>query len=125
MATIYLIPCVKEKLGHAAPACEMYTSNFFQSTLEYARKRQPDAIYILSGRYGLLTLDKVIEPYDVNLHHVSDEELLEWSRKVLHQLSIVSNPKADRYFIMVDEIYRKYLLPELDHYEIVSIDPTA
>ncbi|WP_457541840.1 DUF6884 domain-containing protein [Streptomyces filamentosus] len=63
---VVVIPCSGPKLGHAAPAGEIYTGS-----LHTHARRTADAltaaggtVLILSARHGLLTLDQVIEPYD-------------------------------------------------------------
>ena len=49
---IVLISCVSKKLPHPARAKDLYVSPLFRLNLQYARKLQPDAIYILSdGRF--------------------------------------------------------------------------
>ena len=65
--TIVLISCVKKKASQPRPARELYISDLFRKSLKYAQSLSPDAIYILSAKYGLLSLDTVIEPYDVTL----------------------------------------------------------
>jgi len=50
---IVLISCVKSKRKYPAKAKDLYTSTLFQSNLQYAYQLKPDAIYILSAKYGL------------------------------------------------------------------------
>ena len=123
MRTIVLIPCVKEKLRHIAAAGEMYNSQFFTDNLTYAISLLPDMIFVLSGKYGALTLDDIIEPYDVNLHLVSENELIAWSDKVLTQLSKKVDLDKDQFIILVDEVYRKHIVPSLKNWKIHSLKP--
>ena len=63
-----IIPCGNAKLGTAAPASEFYTGSMFQDALRTARKLYTDdRIYVLSAKHGLVTLDQVLEPYDLKL----------------------------------------------------------
>ena len=62
MKRIVLISCVKSKLDHPARAEDLYTSTLFRSNLAYARSLKPDAIFILSAKFGLLSLERVISP---------------------------------------------------------------
>ena len=66
MKKIVLISCVSKKLPHPASAQDLYVSPLFRLNLQYARKLQPDAIYILSAKHGLLDLDTEVEPYDLS-----------------------------------------------------------
>jgi len=63
-----IIPCGNAKLGTAAPASEFYTGSMFQDALRTARKLYTDdRIYVLSAKHGLVTLDQVLEPYDLKM----------------------------------------------------------
>lgn len=66
----YVIPCSGAKLGHAAPARELYTGSMFRYALgktSQAAELTGGRVLILSARYGLVELDTVLEPYDVTL----------------------------------------------------------
>ncbi len=46
----------------------MYTGPYHKMCAAYARTLvNPSAVYILSAKYGLLTLDQEIEPYDLRM----------------------------------------------------------
>ena len=63
-----IIPCGNSKLATAAPASEFYTGSMFQDSLRTARKLfSDDRIYVMSAKHGIVSLDKVLEPYDVKL----------------------------------------------------------
>lgn len=116
--TIYLIPCCKDKLSFEAPARELYISTGFKIRLAYAESQHPDAIFVLSGKYHLVPLTKKIEPYDLNLGDQSDEYKAAWAKRVLEDLSLVSDLKEDRYVILCDEPYYEGLVPSMERFEI-------
>ncbi len=118
MKTIVLISCVSKKLAHRAPAADLYISPLFRMNLAYAWKLQPDAIYILSTKYGLLEPDEVVEPYDVTLNSMRAVEVKAWAKTVLEQLQAKTDLKQDKFVFLAGEKYRKYLLPRLAHYAI-------
>lgn len=118
MKKIVLISCVKSKLNYPAKAKDLYTSTLFKSNLQYAYQLKPDAIYILSAKYGLLDLEQMIDPYEMTLNKMSEAEKKIWSRKVLNALQQKADLKSDLFVILAGMNYRKYLLPELTHYEI-------
>lgn len=67
-STLVLIPCAARKLARGAPAGELYDSAHFRLTLRaaQARARIVDArVMIVSAKYGLVRLERVIQPYDV------------------------------------------------------------
>lgn len=118
MKKIVLISCVKSKLNYPAKAKDLYTSTLFKSNLQYAYQLKPDATYILSAKYGLLDLEQMIDPYEMTLNKMSEAEKKIWSRKVLNALQQKADLKSDLFVILAGMNYRKYLLPELTHYEI-------
>ncbi len=65
---LVVVGCGMVKLDHPAPAGELYTGGFHRKCLRTARALTEDAsIRILSARYGLVALDRVVDPYDLSL----------------------------------------------------------
>jgi hypothetical protein len=118
MRKIVLISCVSVKLSHKAKAEELYISPLFKYGLTYAKKLRPDKIYILSAKYGLLELDKVIEPYNTTLNTMSSSEIKTWSERVLSQLKEKVDLDSDQIIFLAGENYRKYLIPHIKKYSI-------
>ena len=64
MAKIAVINCGSKKKDQACPAREMYEGgSLFRKMRDYVEQTY-DGYYILSGKYGLLEPDQVIEPYE-------------------------------------------------------------
>lgn len=63
---LILLACSKKKLSHAAPARELYIGQLFRCALRYVDSTGRPAL-ILSAKYGWITLDTVVEPYDVSI----------------------------------------------------------
>ena len=118
MRTIILISCVSKKQSHTSKAKDLYISPLFRKNLAYAQKLKPDAIYILSAKYGLLDLDTEIEPYDLTLTDMPADEVKAWAKKVIEQLSAATNLKQDHFVFLAGAKYRKYLLPNISSFEI-------
>jgi hypothetical protein len=118
MKRIVLISCVSQKLPYRSKAEDLYISPLFKKNLAYARRLNPDAIYILSAKYGLLDLATKIEPYNLTLNSISAAEIKEWSKSVLHQLSQVADPQNDHFIFLAGMKYRKNLIPYLGSYEV-------
>ena len=114
MKRIILISCVSQKRPYRSKAKDLYISALFKKNLAYARRLKPDAIYILSAKYGLLDLDTEIEPYNLTLNTMSAGEIRNWADRVLQQLSQVANLHDDHFIFLAGMKYRKYLLPNLE-----------
>jgi hypothetical protein len=65
---IAVIPCGKAKRPTPMPAGDLYVGPYFRACRDYALSILPRrAVYVLSAKYGLLTLDDRIAPYELTL----------------------------------------------------------
>jgi len=83
MVKIVLISCVSKKINHISKAKDLYISPLFKKNLAYAKSLNPDKTYILSAKYGLISLNDSIEPYDKTLNNMKIDEKKEWAEGVL------------------------------------------
>ena len=118
MKRIILVACASKKRATRTRAAELYISTLFKYSLQYARKLNPDAIFILSAKHGLLTLDEEIEPYDVTLNKMRANERKAWANRVVEQLEGHADLQHDHFILLAGERYRQYLLPHLTSYEV-------
>lgn len=87
-STLLLIPCGARKQPTGAPAAELYTSDHFRLALRAAHARAVDVdarVMILSAKYGLVGLRRVLAPYDVTFD--KDDEAVE-AEFVARQLAV-------------------------------------
>ena len=118
MAKIVLISCVSKKLNHKSKAQDLYVSPLFQKNLRYAKSLNPDKIFILSAKYGLLSLTDEVEPYNKTLNKMTSNEIKEWANSVLKQLQKVSDLDNEEFIFLAGNNYRKFLLPHIKNYKI-------
>ena len=122
MKRVALIACVKEKKDYSCAAIEMY-EGLFPSWLQHSERLKAEQFYILSGKYGLLKPDDIIEPYDFNLNHATKEYLDEWNDKVLKRLNELENITDCEFLIYTNSTYMEELIKVLPFYTIpLSID---
>lgn len=114
---IVLISCAARKRQHRARAQDLYVSPLFQRQLAYARKLSPDAIFILSAKYGLVGPDEEIEPYDQTLKDMGAIEQRAWAERVLVELREKTCLLSDHFIVLAGDAYRRYLTPALAHWE--------
>jgi hypothetical protein len=115
---IVLISCASKKLPGKAKARDLYSSSLFKLNLKYAQSLNPDKIFILSAKYGLLSIDEEIEPYNQTLNTMPDEGIKQWASRVIEQLISVSDLEKDEFTFLAGEKYRKYLIPKIKNYKI-------
>lgn len=113
---IVLIGCGKKKNNIECEAQYMYIGDFFITCLNYA-KTFNCPIYILSAKYGLLSLNTVILPYNKTLNTMNCEESLCWSKYVKKQFD-ENHLKDQKAIFLCGENYYKYLLDYFKEYEL-------
>lgn len=118
MSKIVLISCVSKKKNIRCKAEELYISPLFIKSLKYAKQLNPDNIYILSAKYGLVRNDEFLEPYNLTLNNFSKDERIEWSNKVIEKLKSVTSIDSDNFIILAGNNYYEYLINKLKHYEL-------
>lgn len=77
MKPLYLIACSAAKLDHAAPAAQLYTGQAFRLAMAAAARADADVL-ILSGLYGPISPDAIIEPYNCALSKLTRRGRLTW-----------------------------------------------
>jgi len=115
---IVLISCVSQKLPHRAKAKDLYISTLFKLNLRYAEKLNPDGVYILSAKYGLLNLEQEIDPYEQTLNNMRVNEIKRWANQVIEQIKKICVIEETEFVFLAGEKYRKYLLPHLNNVQI-------
>ena len=115
---IVLISCVSKKLLSVAKTKDLYISTLFKLNLQYAKKLEPDSIFVLSAKYVLLPLNKEIEPYEQTLNNMRSNEVKEWANRVLDQIKEVCSIDETEFTFLSGKKYRKYLLPHMKNVQI-------
>jgi hypothetical protein len=109
MTTIGLVGCAAAKLRRPAPARDLYVSQLFKKAAAYADEHA-DRWYVLSAKYGLVTADEVIEPYDVKLGSRTGPPIWDWAADVANQLRIALLDVPDpELLVLAGEQYRTFL----------------
>ncbi len=89
----------------------------FSLSYQYA-KRNTDAVYILSAKYGLLAESDVIAPYDLTLSHLPEHRQRDWADYVLTQMRERFDLEQDTFLILAGRNYYQHLLPHLPHTDL-------
>jgi hypothetical protein len=122
MKKIVLLSCVSKKRQHKTKAGDLYdVSLWFKLALRYARNQNPDAIFILSAKYGLLDLDTEIEPYNITLNRMTSAQRKEWANGVAAQLKEKADVKNDHFIFLAGQKYRENLVGHIGYYRIPMV----
>lgn len=115
---IVLISCASKKRAIRSQAKDLYISTLFELNLHYAHSLNPDGIYILSAKYGLLNLEEEVDPYNLTLNNMTRKEVENWAAQVINHLASKTDLKGDHFIFLAGNNYRKYLMPHLNSYEV-------
>ena len=119
MNKVVLISCVSKKRNESCKARNLYISDLFIKALYYAENVvKADKIFVLSAEYGLVPLDKIIDPYDKTLNKMKKSEVLQWSNMVLQDLKNNIDINNDKVIFMAGEKYRKYIEASINNVEV-------
>jgi len=110
---VALIACVKEKRNYTCKAIDLYQSELFFNWLKAAENQGVDAIYILSGKHGLLHPEEIVAPYDYNLDLAPQEELQSWGDRVINKLRLFEDLNRTSFYIFSNEVYSKPLIKSM------------
>ncbi len=106
------------KRSEKSKAADLYVSPLFKMNLAYARTFKPDAIFILSAKYGLLELDQEIETYNQTLNYMKSSEIKTWADEVFEELSLKTDIPNTEFIFLAGERYRKFLIPHMPHFQV-------
>lgn len=108
---VYLVSCVKRKMPCPAEAQKLYTSDWFSKARGLvANTGQP--WFVLSAKYGLVSPDTVISPYNVTLNTMGVADRRAWADRVKKQMDEMM-PKAGEVVILAGVKYRENLMEYL------------
>ncbi|PIN77255.1 hypothetical protein COV15_02825 [Candidatus Woesearchaeota archaeon CG10_big_fil_rev_8_21_14_0_10_34_12] len=109
MSKVVLISCVSKKQKEKCKVRDFYISPLFKFNLKYASSLNPDKIFILSAKYGLIDLDKEIEPYDLTLNKMSQKEVESWAQRVIEELNKqeISDEEIKWLEIIINKLNKK------------------
>lgn len=93
---IALISCGKAKREGKHEASKLYIGSYFSKTLTYAQNHN-DETYILSAKYGLISLKQELESYDLKITQLTKKQRDLWALAVAHQLREVITRQDELY----------------------------
>ena len=90
-------------------------SQLFRKAVRYIEEQDYDDWFILSAKYGLISKEKEIEPYDLTLNNMRAKERKQWAEKVFNDLMKYNPSQIDFY---AGKKYREYIIPLLLEKEV-------
>lgn len=107
----YWVSCVSQKQNMPAAAKDLYISSLFSKARSYVElKHAPWSI--LSAKYGLVSPDATIAPYEKTLNNMAVADRRRWADMVIEQMGRqATRPKC--IVMLAGARYREFLEPRL------------
>ena len=115
-----LISCSKSKLNERATARELYTGTLFKKAVAWA-ERHGYEWFVISALHGLVTPNQTIAPYNYSLkQRRGARERESWAYLAISAHLTTHVAKGSHAFLIMPELYRRYIQPELDRQSITE-----
>jgi len=118
MEKIVLISCAAREINNKTNKKNIYITEAFKKTIDYARSLKPDKIFFLTANQGLLGENEELYVSSNTLDDKKDDEVREWARVVLEQLKLQTDLLQDEFIFLAGYNYRKYIIPHIKNYKI-------
>jgi cytoplasmic iron level regulating protein YaaA (DUF328/UPF0246 family) len=113
---IVLISCAKKQRQGEHLAKDLYISDTFKKSLEYAQLIKHDHICILSTLYHFLPLNKKIHNYDVSMSSIKSKgEKSTWNSIVLEKIKNEYSIEDDTFIILAGKDYYGFMKHSISH----------
>ena len=106
--TVCLVACSGRKLGHGAPARDLYTGDTFVIARRYVELAYPGRWGILSALHGLVMPEQVVEPYELHIDDLTRRARNAWGLRTAEQVR-TRWPTAD-VVLLAPKAYRNALI---------------
>lgn len=121
--TIVLISCSKSKLAKPALARELYTGQLFKKAVAWA-ERHGHQWFVISALHGLVAPTQSLAPYNYSLkERCGSRERESWAHRTIRALLPNHLPNGSRAVLIMPELYRRFIQPELQRASITYSNP--
>lgn len=90
--TIAIIPCTNQKSTTGGPARDVWIGNHFQLVLAHAEMFY-DEVLVMSYKYGLISPDFIIEPYNIDIRYSKAADRIKWWFALKKQIKELAETK--------------------------------
>ncbi len=118
MKRIILISCAAKEINSTAKAKNVYVTETFKKSLDYAYLLKPDKIFFLTLNQGLIGVKEELLSSADTLDDKDDDEIQEWAAEILEMLKLQADLQEDEFIFLAGLNYRKYLIPHIKNYKI-------
>ena len=106
--------CSKKKLTHASKAIQLYQGQFFNKVVNFTRRMNFD-LKIISAKYGLISPEKIIKPYDKK---INNSEVIKLREGISESIKVILDD-YDKIIFLMGRNYLKCFEDYLDNPKMI------
>jgi hypothetical protein len=118
MKRIILISCAAKEINSTAKAKNVYVTDTFKKSLDYAYSLKPDKIFFLTLNQGLIGVGEELLSSTETLDDKEESEIMSWADEILEMLKLQADLQEDEFIFLAGLNYRQYLIPHIKNYKI-------
>lgn len=104
----FIISCCKEKRDCQTQASDLYISPLFKKSIVLARRLEA-RVKILSAKYGLMSEDLIVEPYDLVIAELDEDASKVWGDNLSSAISEIG-PEIDDIYLLSGKMYSEVFI---------------
>lgn len=112
---IILSDTEKQKIG-LMQAKDLFKGSFFKKTYEYASLLNPDYIFIMTSKYGIVLYDEIIWSYNIDILNIDEVCLTDNFLNTIRSLINNTNLVEDEFLLLCKDRHTKFITPWLNNY---------
>lgn len=120
-SSVVLVSCGRRKRADLVPAKDLYTSPRFQEARKFAESFA-DHWFVISAKYGLVSPETAISPYDVALETFSLRQKTSWVDGIVESLT-KANLLNSRITVLASGSYASTLREKLENFGVDAAFP--
>ena len=117
---VAIIPCTNQKSDIPGPAREVWIGAHFQLVLAHAEIFY-DRIYVMSYKYGLITPEYHIEPYDIDIRTANAGDKLRWWAKMKGHIAELARTEPLLVSLYTGSVERERIIREFIKNDVKQI----
>ena len=116
MARVIILSDSEKQNKGSMQAKDLFCSNFFKNTYKYASLLNPDYIYIITSKYGIVSQEEIISSYKKDVYSIDKNNLIENNLTFIQDLTNKTNLVEDEFILLCKERHNKLIVPWLINY---------
>ncbi len=118
MSKVIVLSDTRNQKKGLMQAKDLFKGTFFKKTYEYASLLNPDYLFIMTAKYGIVSYHDIISSYNLDVLDIDEIGLTNNFLKTIRTLIRNTNLVEDEFLLLCKDRYTKLITPWLNNYRI-------